>query len=108
MLAIIIWLKKYVDKLYYSKYTLGERGALIRTMFPWITKVWEYKTLESFLITTSLAEIDQLTWAIMSYYWWEVERLTLKWEFEWIRRYQGLVDFCQSIQDFSKENLYLK
>jgi hypothetical protein len=39
MVAIISFLKKYIDKLYYSKYTLGNRDTLIRAMFPGVNRV---------------------------------------------------------------------
>lgn len=103
MFVIIAFLKKTFDKLYYSKYTIQERGALIRTMFPWINKVGEYERLNSFLKDRSQYELDEYIWAIMAYYWWEVETLTMKWEFNKIERYQWLVDFCQAIRDYSNE-----
>lgn len=104
MIAIIItYLKEKIDKLYYSKYTLGQRGTLIRTMFPWITKVWEYSRLEEYLITTSPTELNRVIWFITSFYWWEVSRLTANSKFEEIKRYQGLIDLCQSLKDYSEE-----
>lgn len=103
LIVIVKWLKETVDKLYYSKYTLGERGALIRTMFPWINQVGEYRKLTDFLSHTSPVDLSLITEAITSFYWGEVSRLTSSNKFNEIERYQGLIDFCQSVKDYSEE-----
>ena len=106
MLKIIIFLKKFIDKLYYIKYNAWNKEILIRQMFPWIEKVWEYSKIEDFLQGRSTSEIDQVVSTIMSYYWWEVARLNSNKNHDEIWSLQWLVDFCQSLKDYLNE-LYI-
>jgi len=103
MIIIITFFKNLIDKLYYSKYNLGNQEALIRKMFPWIKIVWEYSQLELFLKDKTAKDLSDIKMAIMSYYWGENARLTLEWKFEEIKRIQWLVDFCQSLTDYVNE-----
>jgi len=110
IITIIRYLKNFVDKLYYNKYNLWERETLIRQMFPWINKVWEYETLNLFLKDKSLSDLDQLLKTLMSYYWWEVARHAEANNTTAIREMKGLLDFCQSVKDYINElyNLNIK
>ena len=100
MRYIITQLKKIIDKLYYSKYSVS-REILVREIFPWTYNVWEYKTLQNFLKSQDQSSIALLIKVIWDFYWWEVSRLSLEWKFSSIERNQGLIDFAQSLKDYN-------
>lgn len=100
MRLIITLIKKYIDKIYYTKYST-DREILVREIFPWAYNVWEYKALTSFLKSQDQTSITLLIKVIWDFYWWEVSRLSLEWKFSSIERNQGLLDFAQSLKDYN-------
>ena len=99
MKAIIIALKKIIDKIYYSKYYTS-REILIREIFPGTYNVWEYKDLNKYLNSQDVNNIENLIKVIWDFYWWEVSRLAMEGKFTSIERFQGLIDFGQSLKDY--------
>ena len=99
ILKIISIAKKYIDKAYYSYYTL-DKEALIREAFPWINYVGDYTNITLFMKTNSLDTLETISQVITTYYWWEVNRLIKEDNFQQIERYQWLLDFCQSMKDY--------
>lgn len=99
--TMLTFVKKFIDKLYYSKYTRS-RETLIREVFPWINYIWDYSTVELFLKSSNPTAVSDLIKVITTFYWWEVNRLTIQNDFQWIVRYQGLLDFCQSLRDYQE------
>lgn len=95
----ILWLKKIIDKIYYTEYTFNKE-TLIREMFPWISNVWWYELLNIFFRNYSPTQVDEFIKIIWAYYRWEVERLTLLWKFSEIERFQWLLDFAQALKDY--------
>lgn len=104
LLKVITILKKNLDKLYYSQYTL-QRETLIREMFPWIQQIWEYKHIDIYIRNHNITEIDDLIKTIYSFYRWEVNRFILEWKIENINNLQWLLDFIYSIRSFQEEIL---
>jgi hypothetical protein len=96
---IIKWLKKVIDKAYYSEYTYN-RETLIREMFPWIISIWEYKNLNTFILNNNIENINSIVKIIWDYYWGEVQRYTFEKNFQKIESLQWLLDFSQSIKDY--------
>nr|DAV49608.1 MAG TPA: hypothetical protein [Bacteriophage sp.] len=72
LLTFLTYLKKIVDKLYYKKYKQYNQETLVRTMFPSLVTLDNYTKLNSYLMSRSIIEIDELVNAILSYYWSEV------------------------------------
>lgn len=96
---LILWLKKNIDKIYYTEYTFNKE-TLIREMFPWITGVWEYEALNVFFRNSSPNQIHEFIKIIWAYYRWEVQRLTLEDNPAEIKRFQWLLDFAQALKDY--------
>lgn len=101
MFRIIKFIKKYIDKIYYLHYT-RDRETLVREMFPWINYIWEYRFIDLYLKNSTPESLDSIIKVIFTFYRWEVNRLTLEWKFQWIERYQWLLDFCQSLKDYQQ------
>jgi hypothetical protein len=97
--SLIYKLKKYIDKLYYNKYT-HDRETLIREMFPNIENIWEYKHIDFYLRNSTISQTNDLVKAIWAFYWWEVARLTKENKYDEIMKYQWLIDFSQTIKDY--------
>lgn len=104
LLTIISILKKYIDKLYYNYYTYN-RETLIREMFPWITKVWEYEKLNEYIVSHSLQEITMIASMLTSYYWWEANSLILKNREEDIKYLKWILDLALTLERFKEANL---
>lgn len=98
---ILTYIKKFIDKLYYSEYNYN-KDTLIREMFPWIVNIWEYKKIDLFLKNNSTSDILDLIEVIWAFYWWEVYRCTKEWKFQEIEKLQWLIDFAQSIKDYQE------
>ena len=98
-IKIVVWLKKKLDKIYYNQYTLS-RETLIREMFPWINRVWEYDHLETFMRNTSVSQLLDLITVIYSYYWGEVNALISVWKIDEINKLKWLLDFANAIRDY--------
>ena len=99
MRYIIVQLKKIIDKIYYSKYYTS-REILIREIFPGVSNIWEYKYLTKYLNTQDANSVDELIKVVWDFYWWEVSRLGMEGKFTSIERFQGLIDFTQSLKDY--------
>ena len=104
LLKVITILKKNLDKIYYSQYT-PSRETLIREMFPWIEKIWEYNYIDIYIRNHNITDIEELIKVIYSFYWWEVNKYILLWEIENINKLQWLLDFIYSIKSFQEEVL---
>lgn len=104
---ILQFLKKNIDKRYYNYYSM-DRETLIREMFPWISKIWEYNELDLFLKNTTVSSTATLMKVIWTFYWWEVNRLTAEWKFSEIEKYQWLLEFVQAVRDYQEYILTIK
>ncbi len=103
ILFILTKLKKIVDNWYYKKYHQFNQETLVRTMFPWIINVDSYGRLNTYLLTQSPSELDQLVKAIFSYYWAEVATLHSKYDYESVSQLKWLHDFALMLQSYSRE-----
>lgn len=96
---IIPWIKKYVDKIYYSEYTLS-RETLIREMFPWINNIWEYKKINDFLLTHDISELNDIIWIIYSFYWGQVSILVHNNKESEVIHYKWLLELVFNLERF--------
>ena len=103
MERLIRWMKKKIDKIYYSKYHSGNREALIRETFPGIHEVWEYKQLDSYLVTLGEDSKRQLINALMSFYWGEISILNANKNYQKASEYEWIVTFCSMVQAYVAE-----
>ena len=108
-IKFIEFLKNKIDKLYYSLYTHNDE-TLIRKMFPWVNTLTQqdYSTINNFLINISPTMLDDLTKVITTFYWIEVNREILKWNLQWVVKYQWLIELCNSLIDFQRMYLAQK
>ena len=97
---IISIIKKWVDKLYYSRYTL-KRETLIREMFPWVNTLTldDYSVINNFLVTITPSDLSKLIKVITTFYWLEVNRCVTSGNIQWIIKFQWLIDLCDSLAD---------
>lgn len=100
---ILTFIKKCVDKAYYSMYTL-DTETLIRKMFPWVETITQqdYSVINNFLLTTSPADLQRIVNVITTFYWIEVNREIWKHNIQWITKYEWLIELCNSLTDFQR------
>lgn len=103
-MKILSIVKKYVDFLYYKKYHQYNQETLVRTLFPWIINVDSYWRLNTFLLTQSPSQLDQLVNAILSYYWAEVGILHSKNNYEAVVQLKWLYDFAMNLKSYAHES----
>lgn len=109
LIKVIRFVKIRIDKLYYSLYT-PTNETLIREMFPWVNTLTQqdYSTINNFLLNTSPSTLADLIKVITTFYWLEVNREILKWNLQWVTKYQWLIELCDSLTDFQRMYLAQK
>lgn len=101
---IITWLKKKLDKLYYSEYTLS-RETLIREMFPWVNAIWDYKKINEYIASHSLDEVTKVIEILYSFYWWEVHLLVNSWKEDDVKYLKWILSFALMLERFKDQYL---
>ena len=103
-MGLLLWLKKKLDRIYYSEYTFS-RETLIRKMFPWVIDIWEYKKINEYIASHSFDEITKVIEIMYAFYWGEVNMLVHSWKEDEIKYLKWILDFSLTLQRFKEQYL---
>lgn len=103
-LLIILYIKKNLDKIYYSQYT-SKWETLIRNMFPWISNINEYKTLQDYIVTHPSEDVSTIIKILYSFYWGEVNLLVHSWREDDVKYLKWILDFAKLLDTYRVEYL---
>lgn len=104
LMYIIAFLKKRIDRIYYSEYTIS-RETLIREMFPWLKAIWEYKKVNEYIASHSFEEIEKIIEILYSFYRWEVSIFVHTNKEDDVKYLKWILDFALALERFRDQYL---